>query len=104
MMVVLTPPGTQLKYRINRKVNTTLPVMLANRRFVETGTDEAPIGEGVNRWPESNPAVAALQTPSVDHHPPSDRRAHVYFGHRRPGYAGRRLVCSNHPDESGKEG
>ena len=71
MMVDANSAWRQLKYKLSKKLHTPKRWMSASKVLVEpdADTDEAPVGEDVNCWHESDPAVALLQNPSLDRHP-----------------------------------
>ena len=53
-----TAPDAELKCGFNRNIHTFKSVMSTKKLPVkpDSDTEEAPAGEGVNRWPESNPS------------------------------------------------
>ena len=72
---MLTPPGAELKCGFNRNTHTSKSVMSTKKRLVkpDTDTDEASIGEGVNRWPKSNPSGSPSRDSVHRSSSPSDR-------------------------------
>ena len=86
---MLTPPDAKLKHKFNRKGYTSKPVTSTNKGIVEpdADTDKAPVGEGVNRWSESNPSVSPSPDSFCRSYSPSDRRGPRRL---RPSAAGQR--------------